>query len=254
MTTTNLAINGGSSAVVSAKPHRIWPPAAGLRELRLLAKQRNSALNSKTIDGPVSELEKNFLHFLNNSTGYAMAFNSYASGLLAACVGVGIGAGDEVIVSALSSYATIAPLLALKAVPVGVDIDSANWCIDPQKIKQAITEKTKALLVTHQWGRSAEMKQIVAIAHQHDLKLIEECSLAQGSTYHGQSVGSFGEVAVFSLDVHQLIFAGEGAMVLVNDIEVYDRMVRFENYGMHLRLSPLGAVVALSANPTKKPP
>lgn len=263
-----LAINGGKPVIQTLEPHFTWPPAGNLAELRDLARQRNEDIVIAGNAGPIGELENAFKGFLKQGVKYAVAFNSGTSGLLAAYVGIGIAEADEVIVPALTYHAAVSPLFILKATPVVVDIDKKSWCIDPKKIEQAITEKTKAITVVHQWGHPAEMDAITKIAQKYNLQIVEDCSHAHGSSYKGKMVGTFGDVAVFSLQANKLVFAGEGGMLVTNNQEVHDRAVLLGHYrdrsrddianeeyrqfwvtgyGLKLRMSPFNAIVALHA-------
>lgn len=264
----HLAVNGGSPAVTISQPHFYWPPDAKLKELRELGKQRNTDISIKGNTGPIGQLEGAFLNFLDDSAEYAVAFNAGTTALLAAYVGVGIHPGDEVIVPAITYHAAVSPLFILQARPVLVDVDENSWCLDPELIEAAITDKTKAITVVHQWGYPAEMDAIMSIANKYDLRVIEDCSHAHGSTYKDQQVGTIGDVGVFSLQANKLIFAGEGGMLVTSDPEIHDRAILLGHYrdrardaiidpfyqqfwqtgyGLKLRMSPFNAIVALHA-------
>jgi dTDP-4-amino-4,6-dideoxygalactose transaminase len=263
---SKLAINGGKPTITRKQPHYVWPPQASLRELRQIAKQRNEDIVIKGNAGPIGELERKFKKFLDNQVAYAVAFNAGTTALLAAYIAVGIEAGDEIIVPAITYHAAVTPLFMLRAKPVVVDVDAESWCIDPKQIKKAITSKTKAITVVHQWGHPANMDAITKIAQKHGLKIIEDCSHAHGSRYKNQPVGTFGDVAVFSLQANKLVFAGEGGMLVTNTKEVYERALLVGHYrdrarddiqdyfyqqfwvtgyGLKLRMSPFNAIVAL---------
>jgi dTDP-4-amino-4,6-dideoxygalactose transaminase len=218
-----LAINGGSKSVTIPKPHEIWPPKASIRELIELAYQRNKDIGIKGKTGPIKFFEDLFAEFMNHKVRYQITFNSGTSALFAAYFAIGLNEGDEVIGPALTYHAALSPLFVLKAHPVLVDIDVNTRCIDVNKIEEKITSKTKAITVVHQWGHPADMDKILLIAKKHNLKIIEDCSHAHGSKYKNELCGTFGDVAIFSLQTNKAMFAGEGGILITNNSEIYNR-------------------------------
>lgn len=261
-----LAILGGEPRVTLPQPHFVWPYTSGTAEKKALAAQRDLDISIKGRSGPIKDLEDAFLAFLDHQVTYAISFNSGTSALLAAYFALGIEDGDEVIVPAITYHAAVTPLFILKAQPILVDVDPKTWALDPELIEAAITPRTKAITVVHQWGHPGEMNQILSIAKKHKLKVIEDCSHAHGSRYRNQLVGTFGDVAVFSLQANKLIFAGEGGMLVTNHQEYHDRATVLGHYrdrardevrdpkyqqfwvtgyGLKLRMSPYNAITAL---------
>jgi dTDP-4-amino-4,6-dideoxygalactose transaminase len=247
-------------------PHEPWPPKPDDKELQDLADQRKKDISIKGKSGPIKELEEKFLAFLENERKYCISFNSGTSALLAAYFAIGIQEGDEVIGPALTFHAALSPLFILKGVPVLVDVDRNTRCIDPKLIEAAITPRTKAIAVVHQWGHPAHMDEILAIAKKHKLKVIEDCSHAHGSRYKRKMVGTFGDIAIFSLQAQKMLFAGEGGLFVTNNPEYHDRVTLLghyrdrsreeiyddfyksfwvSGYGLKLRMSPYNAVTAL---------
>lgn len=260
-----LAINGGKKAVKNKKEHDKWPPNAGYKELLELSRQRNSDIGIKGKTGPVKEFEEMFLKFMENKVKYAITFNSGTSALLASYIAVGITEGDEVIGPALTYHAALSPLHILKAKVVLADVEKDSRCISPESIKKLITKNTKAITVVHQWGHPADMEKILKIAKKHDLKIIEDCSHAHGSKYKNQLVGTFGDVATFSLQTNKTVFAGEGGILVTNNEEFHDKATLVGHYrdrskeeirnpnlqkywvtgfGLKLRMSPFNAIIA----------
>lgn len=143
----------------------------------------------------------------------------------------GIGPGDEVIVPALTWYATAMAPHYLGATPVFVDIDPKTLCISPEMIKAAITEKTRAIIPVHLYGSMADMDQIMAIARQHDLKVIEDCAHAHGGVLDGKGVGSIGDVGSFSFQQSKSMASAEGGACITNDAEIADRIFRMKHIG-----------------------
>jgi dTDP-4-amino-4,6-dideoxygalactose transaminase len=126
--------------------------------------------------------------------------------------------------------ATAAAILAYNAVPVFVDIDPENFCLDPKKIEAAITERTRAIFVVHLFGNCADVKEIIRIARAHNLKVIEDAAQAPGSSIDGKYVGSFGDIGVFSLNYHKTIHSGEGGIVVTDNDDLAMRVKLIRNH------------------------
>ncbi|MEK7518122.1 MAG: DegT/DnrJ/EryC1/StrS family aminotransferase [Patescibacteria group bacterium] len=261
-----LAIHGGEKAVSIPHPHFIWPPKSNTLEKKDLGEQRDKDISIKGSSGPIRELENEFKNFLENKIKYAITFNSGTSALLAAYFALGVDEGDEVISPAFTYHATVSPVFILRANPVLVDVDVNTWCIDPNKIEEKITKKTKVIVVNHQWGHPADMEEILKITRKYKLKLLEDCSHAHGSKYKERMVGAFGDIAVFSLQANKMMFAGEGGILVTNSTEYHDRATLFGHYrdrardeiknkfyqqfwftgyGLKLRMSPYNAITAI---------
>ena len=144
---------------------------------------------------------------------------------------MGIGYGDEVIVSPYTMTAcAIAPLI-YGAIPVFADVELETGSLDPKSIEKNITEKTKAILLIHQFGIPADMKKIMAIAKKHNLFIIEDCAQAHGAKFQGQYVGTLGDIGVYSMNVNKTIQSGEGCICTTNDEDLYYRMQLIRNHG-----------------------
>lgn len=180
--------------------------------------------------GPkVQEFEK--LWSIYNGVQHSWTVNSNTSGLYAAVGACDIGPGDEVIVSPYTMTASaIAPLI-YGAVPVFADIDPRTFCLDPKSIEERITPRTKAILVVHIFGHPADMDAINALAHKHHLRVIEDCAQAPSTTYHGEMVGGFGDLGIFSLNYHKHIHTGEGGIVVTNDELLSEKVSLIRNHG-----------------------
>ncbi|MDR5700853.1 DegT/DnrJ/EryC1/StrS family aminotransferase [Agromyces aerolatus] len=125
--------------------------------------------------------------------------------------------GDEVVTTPITFVSTNQAVLAQGAVPVFVDVDARTFNIDPAKIREAITPRTKALFVTHVAGQMCDMDEIMAIAREHDLLVVEDCAHTQGASYKGASAGSFGDVGCFSFHaIKNMTTLGEGGMITTN--------------------------------------
>jgi len=166
--------------------------------------------------GPkVEEFEKRIADYIG--VKYAIAVNSGTSGLHLCIRSLNIKDGDEVITAPFSFIASANCILFERAKPVFVDIDRETLCIDPDKIEEKITEKTKAILPVHIFGHPAEMDKIIKIAKKHDLAIIEDACEALGSEYKSKKTGSLGDVAVFAFYPNKQITTGEGGIIVTND-------------------------------------
>lgn len=145
---------------------------------------------------------------------------------------LGIKEGDEIIIPALTYIATCNAVKYVNATPVFVDIDPDTWNLDPKKIEEKITEKTKAIIVVHLYGNPADMDEIMAIAKKHKLYVIEDAAEAHGALYKGRKVGSIGDVGTFSFFGNKIITTGEGGMVVTDDTELSDNMRLFKGQGV----------------------
>lgn len=264
MNQDNLAILGGEKTCDIELPHDVWPPNADLNELNMLSNQRNIDIAIAGRTGPIRAFEEQFLHFMNHELKYAISFNSGTSALFAAYFALGVEEGVEVMGPVLTYHAALSPVFTLKGTPILIDVDIKTRCINPDLIEGIITDRTKIITVVHQWGQPANMDKIIRIAKKHDLKILEDCSHAHGSRYKGRLCGTFGDVAVFSLQTNKAIFAGEGGILVTNNEIIHDRVTLFGHYrdrsrdeiksvyrkywesgfGLKLRMSPFNAIVA----------
>jgi dTDP-4-amino-4,6-dideoxygalactose transaminase len=152
---------------------------------------------------------------------HCVALNSGTSALHLALVTAGIGAGDEVITTANTFIATAEAIAYTGATPVFVDIDPATANIDPEAIEQAITDRTRAIIPVHLYGRPANLDRILEIAEEHHLLVIEDACQAHGARYSSKRVGGFAHSAAFSFYPGKNLGAyGEGGALTTNDDEV----------------------------------
>ena len=144
---------------------------------------------------------------------------------------LGIGSGDEVILADTNWIATVAPVVHLGAKPIFVDIDPKTWCIDPNRIEEAITEKTKAVIATHLYGNLADLKAINKIISNKEIFLIEDAAEAIGSFYEGKAAGSIGKFGVFSFHGSKTVTTGEGGCLVTSDLNLYEKALVLSNHG-----------------------
>ena len=148
-----------------------------------------------------------------------------------ALLALGVDPGDEVIVPGVTWIATATAPLYCGATPVIVDIDPDTLCIDPVKIEEAITPRTKAIMPVHVFSALADMDKIMAIARKHHLYVVEDCAHAHGAKQHGKGVGSIGDVGSFSFQLSKLMTAGEGGCCTSNDENIHERIFRLSHIG-----------------------
>ena len=161
---------------------------------------------------------------------YAVSVNSNTSGLFAAIGTLGIGPGDEVIVSPYTMSASAIAPVVYGGVPVFADIDPDTFCLDPKSIEARITPRTKAIIIVHIFGHPADMDAIMAIAKKHNLKVIEDCAQAPMGKYKGKYVGTIGDIGVFSLNYHKHIHTGEGGIIITNNTNLAERLQLIRNH------------------------
>ncbi len=178
----------------------------------------------------VRSFEEEFADLLDAS--YCIGAASGTDALILALKAVGIQQGDEVITVSHSAVATVAAIELADAVPVFADIDPVTRCIDPAQIPLLVSEKTKAILPVHVYGQPAPMKDILDIARQNNLKIIEDCAQAHGAEIHGQKVGTFGDVGTFSFyPTKNLGALGDGGAVVTNSHEIAEHLKALREYG-----------------------
>jgi len=167
------------------------------------------------------------------SVPHAVAVSSGTAGLHLCIRALGIGEGDEVIVPSFTFIAAANAIRYERAIPVFADIDPATLNIDPQTIEQAITPRTRAILVVHTFGLPAEMKAILEIAQRHGLLVIEDACEAIGTEYNGCRVGSMGSAGVFAFYPNKQITTGEGGVVVTRDEGLARRIRALRNQGRY---------------------
>ncbi|MGD9056450.1 MAG: DegT/DnrJ/EryC1/StrS family aminotransferase [Desulfobacterales bacterium] len=179
--------------------------------------------------GPkVGQFEDMFKEFIGSE--FALALNSCTAGLHLAMVVSGIRQGDEVITSPLTFCATANAIVHTGATPVFVDVQRDTMNIDPNKIEEAITPRTRAIIPVHFAGRPCEMDAIMDIAKKHDLLVIEDAAHCIEGWYNGKKIGKIGDISCFSFYVTKNIVTGEGGMVTTNK-EVWADKIKM--YGLH---------------------
>ncbi|HYH04216.1 MAG TPA: DegT/DnrJ/EryC1/StrS family aminotransferase [Bacillota bacterium] len=187
--------------------------------------------STQFINGPnVKAFETETAEYLG--VKHAVALNSGTDALIIGIRAAGITAGDEVITTPFTFYATAEAISQIGAIPVFVDINPETFNLDPELIEQAITAKTKAIIPVHLYGQSAVMDKILALARQYNLKVIEDVAQAFGGEYHGTKLGSLGDVGCFSFYPSKNLGAyGDGGLLTTNDDAVADMARMLRNHG-----------------------
>jgi dTDP-4-amino-4,6-dideoxygalactose transaminase len=193
---------------------------------------------------------------------HCVAVSSGTGALMCCLAALGIGPGDEVIVPGYTFIASISSIILSRAIPVLAEIDE-SLTIDPEDIKRKITDKTKAIIPVHMLGNPSNMEEIMKIAKEHNLYVIEDSCQAAGASYKGKKVGTIGHIGAFSLNIFKTITAGDGGMVITDDYDLYERAFAFHDQGhkpnrmgvevgkrsiigMNMRLNELSGAVALA--------
>lgn len=164
-----------------------------------------------------------------------VAVNSGTSALLLALIALGIRAGDDVIVPSFTFAATANAVRLAGGNPVFVDIEPSTFCIDPDRIQDALTERTRAIIPVHLYGHPADMTRIGAVAAKHGLIVVEDAAQAHLAQWHGKRVGSFGDAGCFSFYPTKNMTAGEGGMVSVARSSIAHQVRLLRNQGMERR-------------------
>ena len=162
---------------------------------------------------------------------HALLTSSCTGAMHMAIRALGIGPGDEVIVPELTWVATATVVNYVGATPIFVDVDKSTWTMDPDSFRNAITEKTKAVMPVHLYGHPAKMDEIMSIAREHNLRVLEDAAPAIGATFNDQYCGTFGDVAAFSFQGAKMMVTGEGGILLTNDDEVYANVKQMSEHG-----------------------
>ena len=174
--------------------------------------------------------EKEFAYYTDSK--YAVALGNGTQALDLALIALGVGQGDEVIVTPRTFLASVSSVVTTGATPVFADVDRDTQNIEAHTITPAITDKTKAIIVVHLAGRPADMDPIMDLAEQHGLFVIEDCAQAHGARYKGRSVGSIGHVGAWSFCQDKIMTtAGEGGMVTTNDESLWRKMWSYKDHG-----------------------
>jgi perosamine synthetase len=179
-------------------------------------------------EGPfIKKFEEQFAARIGRKYGVAVSNGSVA--LDAAVAALGLGPGDEVILPTFTIISCAAAIVRAGAIPVVVDSDPATWNMNVAQVEARITSRTKAIMVVHIFGLPVDMNPLLALAHKHGLKVIEDAAEMHGQTYKGKPCGSFGDISTFSFYPNKHITTGEGGMLVTDDPELAERCRSLRN-------------------------
>ena len=193
----------------------------------------NECLDSTWISSKgkfIAEFEEGFKSYISARHAATVANGTVAIHL--ALLALGIGPESEVIVPTLTYIASVNAIAYTGATPVFCDSLKSTWQMDPDDVRRKVTPRTRAILAVHLNGHPCEMDDLMKIAHEHNLFLVEDCAEAFGALYKGRHVGTFGDIGTFSFFGNKTITTGEGGMVVTGDETLSDRMRHFKGQGL----------------------
>ena len=177
----------------------------------------------------VRKFEKKFASYIG--VKHVKGLGNATQGLHLALAALGIGVGDEVIVTPYSWISSASCVLMQNAVPIFADIENKTYGLSADAIEEKITDRTKAIILVHMFGYPADIKGVFDIAKKNGLYLIEDASHAFGAEYHDKKIGSFGDISVFSCHQRKAICCGDGGLVLTDNDELDQRIYRLRSFG-----------------------
>ena len=208
----------------------VTEPSLGKEELEnVIEAVKSGWISSK--GSFIGEFEENFAKYCGVKYGVTTSNGTVALHL--ALEALGIQKGDEIIVPDLTFIATANAVTYCNAKPVFVDSHPDYWCIDPEKIEEKVTPKTKAIIPVHLYGHPCDMDAIMDIAKDYKLYVVEDAAEAHGAEYKGKRVGSFGDINCFSFYGNKIITTGEGGMCLTKNEELAEKMRILRDHGMN---------------------
>lgn len=220
-----LAINDGCP-VFKTPPKVMWPRINKSDEQLVL----NSLYGNNHSYGVNCEYFESEFAKWNNSS-FAINTNSGTAALHMCLAATGCGCGDEIIVPAYSWSSTATVVLHHNCIPVFVDIEKASCGLDPDLLADALTPRTKAIIVAHLHGTPAHIQKICKFAKENDLYLIEDACQSHGAEAHNLRVGNWGDCAAFSFNQNKTVCAGDAGMFVTNDEYIYKAARRFWSFG-----------------------
>lgn len=221
-----LAVNGGIP--VKTNPFPDWPQYDD-NEKKALQEVLESRVWWRTPGTQTVGFEQKFADY--QQAAYGIACTNGTAALEIAIAALGIGLGDEVIIPDFTFVATASAVLFTGAMPICVDVDPKTFCIDPDKVEEAITPRTKAIIAVHIAGHPADLDRLKEICQIHNLFLVEDASHAHGSEWKGRKVGAIGNVGTFSFQASKLMTAGEGGIVVTNNEDLAVRIRSIHDCG-----------------------
>ncbi len=225
MMSERLAILGGEQACPTGTVQP-WPPIDDIDREMVMASLEQDI---HTFGPNCQEFEKEFAEWSGNK--YAITTNSGTASLHMCVAACDCGPGDEVIVPAYSWSSSVTCVLHHNAIPVFVDLDFDTINIDVDKIEEAITPRTKAIIAVHLHGLAVNMDKVLQVARRHNVKVIEDACQAHGATFNGKKVGTMGDCAAFSLNQNKCLCSGEGGFFVTDDEDMNFRARQLWSFG-----------------------
>ncbi|NJL21093.1 MAG: DegT/DnrJ/EryC1/StrS family aminotransferase [Leptolyngbyaceae cyanobacterium SM1_3_5] len=212
------------------------PPLDLVEQFKSIADEVNAAVlavlaSAQYVNGPiVQSFETQFAQYIG--TAECVSCNSGTDALFLALRALGVGAGDEVITTPFTFFATAEVITAVGATPVFVDIEPETFNLDLNWIEAAITPRTKAIVPVHLFGQPVDMTRLMAIAQSHNLSVIEDCAQAAGAEWNGQKVGSIGQIGCYSFyPTKNLGACGDGGAVTTSDRQLAEKVRSLRTHG-----------------------
>jgi len=226
-------------ALYGGTPTKTTPYGKGKRFGKEELANLEEALEQNTLFYWFGNMTKRFCKKFADLYGakYCVATSSGTASIHVALGAVGVGPGDEVITSPITDMGSVIGILYQNAVPVFADLDPHTYNMDPKSVEAKITERTKAIVVVHLAGNAAEIDEIVRIAHERNIYVIEDCAQSYCCKYKGKYAGTFGDIGCFSLNDFKHISAGDGGMIITEDEDLYYRAMMFADKNFN-RLGP----------------
>ncbi len=228
-----LALNGGTP--IRTKPWPLMYPGgtvyddreveAAIQVIRAKSPFRHYGVD---LQNKTDELEMAFSKYLGNR--YSLAVASGSTALTTILASLGVGPGDEVILPTLLWISDANSVMWLRAMPVFCDIDE-TWNLDAEQLEKLITPRTKAIIAIHMAGSAADMPAIMKVANSHQIPVVEDCCQASGGSIGTKKLGSFGDIAAFSLQYNKNLTSGEGGLISTNDEKLYRACKCFSDVG-----------------------
>jgi len=222
-----------------------WPQWDAKNNTRMIEVMQSGIWSRRS---KVSDFEKKWAEM--NGVKHCLATVNGTNALSAAWMQLDIRPGDEVIISPYTFSASLFGILYKGAMPVWADIDPMTFQIDPKKIREKINSRTKGILPVHICGYPSDMPEIMKIAREHNLFVVEDACQAHFAEIDGKKVGAFGNAGCFSFQETKVLAVGEGGGILTNDTDYYHRLVSYHNFGYPSQAKPgqIGSMSYILAN------
>ncbi|OMD17356.1 hypothetical protein BJP50_16115 [Paenibacillus odorifer] len=217
-----LALYGGQSTIQNKLKYE-WPKIAPEDNAYISEVLNRGEISYNVQTDEIDKLEENFREYLQ--VPYCLALNSGTSALFLAFLALGLKAGDEVIAPTYTYPASIMPLLHLGVKPVFVDSGANSPLTTVELIEQKVTDKTKAIIVSHMDGYAANLIGIEKLATKYNCYIIEDCAQSLGASYKGKLTGTVGDMSIFSLQQKKLVTGGEGGILVTKNKTLYEKCI-----------------------------